>query len=129
MTTPVTIDLITEDHKNGEWVLYLVEDGPWPTVDSEWRSYLMRIQQRVLAAVDIAVDGHLAAKYPDSQGCEVRIQVDSPSGSPKRLDELIEALKRFLGSDPVYSKAIEDSGNIRGLRVVTGREMGRFIHQ
>ncbi len=34
----VKIDLITQDSASDEFVLYLVEDGPWPAVDANWQS-------------------------------------------------------------------------------------------
>ena len=129
MTTDVTLSHVTYDEKYVEWVLYLVEDGPWPIKEQEWRRCLLRIQQNVLAAVDVAVDGHLAARYPESERRGVRIQVDSPSGSPKRLEELVEAIRRHLGSDREYARAIRESAFIRGLRLVTGKELGRFEHR
>ena len=126
MSERVTIDHVTQDPRTDEFVLYLVDDGPWPDVESEWKARLKAIQDRVLAAADVAIDGHLAARYPDSMGKAVRIQIDSPAGSPGRLEELVSALKRFLREDESYASATAASKFIRGLRLVTGKELGRF---
>jgi hypothetical protein len=69
-----TIDLITETHETGEFALILVEDGPWPIKGPDWKECLSRIQNRIYDAIDIAIDGHLAARYPDSKGRRVRVQ-------------------------------------------------------
>jgi hypothetical protein len=122
----LTADLVTYDQGNDEYVLYLVEDGPWPHDEAEWRARLSGIQGRILSAADVAIDGHLAEKYPDSRGRKVRIQVDSPAGSPNQLEDLVGAVERFLREDPAYSEAIKNSGQIQGLRVVTGKQLGRF---
>ena len=126
MSEKVTIDLVTHDPHSDEFVLYLVEDGPWPTRESEWKECLKGIQDRILAAADAAIDGHLAQKYPDSVGKSIRIQVDSPNGCPDRVDNLVAAVKTFLNHDPSYISTIGASPHIRGLRVVTAKEMGRF---
>ncbi len=55
MSESVTIDLITRDATRDEYVLYLLEEAPWPADEAGWEQRLLRIQQRVLGAVDIAV--------------------------------------------------------------------------
>lgn len=126
MNTRVIIDTITYDAIHDEYVLYLVEDGPWPTDDSGWNQCLTRIQNRIFDAFDIAVDGHLHKTFPDSLGKAVRIQIDSPHGSPKQLSDLISKVKQFIDTSKEYSKAIGSSQYIHGLRITTGAEMGRF---
>lgn len=122
-----SIDLITESPSTGEFALILVEDGPWPGENSDWEDCLSRIQNRIYDAMDVAIDGHLIAKYPDAQGKEVRVQIDSPHGVPKRLMELITNLRNQLNQgENEYSKAIKQSKFIQSLRIVTGHEMGNF---
>ena len=100
---------------------------PWPGTDETlWKSTLLEIQSRILSAADVAIDGHLAEKYPDSVGRRIRIRVDSPSGCPVQLQTLIKAVGRFLREDPSYSEAIRSSDHIEDIRLVTGHEMGRF---
>jgi hypothetical protein len=123
----VTIDLITQDQASGEFVLILVEDGPWPGQDCGWKECLSRIQGRVFDAIDVAVDGHLAAKYPDSLGKKVRVQLDSPSGSPQRVAELVRKIRRHLTEDGgQYRTAIDKSQFIAGLSVAMGHERNPF---
>src|SRR5258707_14932136 len=92
----VKIDLVTQDHDADEFVLILVEDGPWPVESAHWGERLSRIQTRIFEAIDVAVDGHLAAKYPDSKGKIVRVQIDSPGGAPPRLMDLVSKIKERL---------------------------------
>ena len=122
-----TIDIITKTPESGEFALILVEDGPWPDGNSDWSNCLSRIQNRIYDAIDIAIDGHLAAKYPDAKGRSVRIQIDSPHGVPKQLMQLISNLRNlFEQKENEYHKAIKQSQFIQGLRVVTGHEVGSF---
>jgi hypothetical protein len=120
------IDLITETPDTGEFALILVEDGPWPSEETGWRECLSRIQHRIYDAIDIAVDGHLAAKYPESKGRSVRVQIDSPSGLPPSLEKLVVNMREHIEADADYSSAVKKSQFIDGLRIVTGHEMGRF---
>ena len=126
MAPSITIDLVTEDNVNDEYVLYLVEDGPWPTVDTDWGSCLQVIQDRILNAVDAAVDGYVAGKYPESTSRLIRIQIDSPSGGPVQLKALVIAVDDYVKQYNDYAVAIAKSTFIRGLRIVTGEQMGRF---
>jgi hypothetical protein len=74
-TGQVKIDLVTEHAETGVFAIILVEAGPWApgTEDRELR----RVQNRLYDCLDVAVDGHFAAKYPDSRGRPVRIQLDT----------------------------------------------------
>lgn len=118
-----TIDLITETPETGEFALILIESGPWPDKDSDWSEYLSRIQKRIYDAIDIAIDGHLAAKYPDSKGRSVRIQIDSPNGLPTALANLVVKMREHIEKDNDYGRAIRQSQFIQGLRIITEHEL------
>jgi hypothetical protein len=122
----VTLDLVTYDGANDEYVLYLVEEAPWPESGDGWHRRLKMIQDRILAAVDVAVDGLFAGKYPDSRGKAIRVQIDSPSGCPDQLAQLVSAVSEFVTKDASYVQAIAGSEFVTRLRIVTGAQMGRF---
>ncbi|MEN6505041.1 MAG: hypothetical protein ABFD92_10905 [Planctomycetaceae bacterium] len=120
------LDLITLDDANGEIVLYLVEDGPWPDDEREVSACASRIQERIFGALDVAVDGHLAKKYPEMKSDRIRIQVDSPHGAPTWLSELIDQIGRCFEQNQECRDAIKNSPYVRALRIVTGHQMRRF---
>ncbi len=122
----VKIDLITEDPQTGEFVLYLVGDGPWPSPGDPLNEKLSMIQHRIFDAVDLAVDGRLAQKFKESIGKDIRVQIDSPQGAPRALQALVEKVRAFLADDREYSSAISRSAFVAKIRVVTGHELGRF---
>ena len=126
MSSTALIDRITHDPGTDEFVLYLIEDGPWPGAGEDWSACLKRIQTRVYDALDVAIDGHLAEKFPESRGKAVRIQLDSPSGLPQQLAELVLRFNQHIGGNSEQRVASESSSNITGLRIVTGHELGRF---
>jgi hypothetical protein len=54
------------------------------------------------------------------------LQLDSPRGTPVRVEELVDAVRRFLDNNEEYRKAIDESPYVKALRFVTGKELGRF---
>jgi hypothetical protein len=118
--------MVTEDPSTGEFVVYFIEDGPWPDGSADFAATLHRIQDIVFDCADAAIDGGIAKVYPDSVGKKVRIQVDSPSGCPDRLFQLVKNADHYLAASESYSAAISKSKFISGIRVVTGHMLGRF---
>lgn len=119
----LTVDLVTEDPNKKEWVLYLVEAGPWDTDTLENR--LQALQERVYDAIDVAVDGHLASKFSDSKGKKVRIQIDCHDNPPKEVNVFLARIARYIERNQEYQDAIKGSVFIRGLRIVGRSQMGR----
>jgi len=122
----ITVQKVTDDPSTDELVLYFVEDGPWPQNGDEFGTVLKRIQDEILDAADAAIDGGITAVYPEAGGKKIRIQVDSPSGCPEQLEQLIMNVDKYLAESEEYAFAIKHSQFISGLRVVTGHMLGRF---
>jgi hypothetical protein len=129
MLRTLKIDLVTDDASSGELVVYLVEDGPWPTPPLDMITVPKRIQGRIFDAIDAAIDGYIAAEFPDSIGKNIRVQIDSPSGCPEQLQDLVNAVHRFVGEDVQYATTLKQSNYVKGIRIVTGKDMGRFNKQ
>jgi hypothetical protein len=123
MMSQVTINFITEDSANDEYVLYLVEEGPW--FPSQIEERMRSLQERIYNAVDAAMDGHVAAKCPDSKGRRVRVQVDCHDDPPPDVDEMVTRINDFVGGDEQYQRDVSGSCFVRALRVVTRSQMGR----
>jgi len=127
MNTTVNLDMITHDPASDEYVLYLIEDGPWPDATDDWRECLSRIQRRILSVVDVVTSDKLFQLCPQAVGKAIRVQVDSPQGQPEELAELIDAVRQYLASGKNdFSEAISSSSVVSDLRIVSGHEMGRF---
>jgi len=98
-----TVDFVARGDTVDEWRMVLVEEGPWPPpFDDEMR----RLQTRLYDCIDAALDGQLAAKFPETQGKRVVIQLD---GYRLPIDEVKSFFGRFaagaLASDQ-YRKAL-----------------------
>ena len=64
--TEFTVDFIVKEPDELVWRMVLVEEGPWPSKDTEGN--LRRIQGRLYHCLDVALDGGLWRLYPDSYG-------------------------------------------------------------
>lgn len=122
----VTIDVVSFDPVRDQYALHLVEDEKSPDRVDEGRARLKAIQDRVFSAVDAAIDGQLAGKYPETLGQTVRIQVDCPFGKDDEVELLVSRLADYLSANPEYVTAIKESTYVRAVHVVTGHQLGRF---
>jgi hypothetical protein len=109
-----TLDLVTQ-RPDGAVVMVLVEQGPWVAEDVE--ASLRRVQDRLYDCVEIACDGHLARRFPESVGKPAVIRLDcyeTPDEVVRSLLHRFEAQLResdewrqALAAAPVASLAFE----------------------
>ena len=104
------------DQANDEFVMYLVEQGPWSQETLEER--MRGIQARVYSAVDVAIDGHLATAHPESRGSKVRVEVDLHNEPPGAVEALVQRLADHITKADEYARDIQASEYIKGLRIV-----------
>lgn len=71
----VTSDFVARGSSGRPWAVVLVEEGPWPHDSIE--ANLRRLQDRLYGCIDAALDGQLAAQFPESKGEAVVIRVDA----------------------------------------------------
>ena len=103
----VTIDLITDSPDGSTVYLTLVEQGPWPARGVAKR--LRALQERAFAAIDTAVDGHLAARYPDSVGKQVVVRVRAFNLPEREVRELSSRISNYIASSDPYRSDIARS--------------------
>ena len=120
----ITFDLVTDDPKNDEIVVYLVEGGPWNDALNE---RLKRLQGRLYDAFDAVVDGALASKYPESKGRRIRIQIDCHKSPPETVLNLVKKFANFIHDSDEYQNAIKKSSFVEDVRVVNGADFGRHL--
>jgi hypothetical protein len=118
----ITFNLITDDPKNNEFVVYLVESGPWSHDVGE---RLKKLQGRLYDAFDAVVDGALSSKYPESKGRRIRIQVDGYNSPPETVLNLVRKFAAFIHESQEYQNAIKESSFVTHIRVVNGSDFGR----
>lgn len=59
------VDFVTKGPTDDVWSMVLVESGPW---EFPVETGLRNLQQRLYGCLDAALEGGLAAKFPDSLG-------------------------------------------------------------
>jgi len=97
----VTIDFIIRD----PWRMVLVEQGPWEDVQAN----LQRIQSRLYACLDAAIDGQLAEQFPDSIGAHVTLQLECYSLPQEQVSSFFEAFSAGALEAPDYKEALRAS--------------------
>lgn len=126
MKRTLKIEFVAYDRINDEHVVYLVEDRKISKSGDKRAKQLKRIQDRIFDCVDVAIQGQIAKQFPASLKKNIRIQIDSPTCYCVEIADLIAAVRQFLSSDPVYARAVQESPFVKGLRVLSGHEIGRF---
>jgi hypothetical protein len=105
---PAAIDLITE-RLDGSFVLYLIDQGPWR---ADAMTHLHAIQDRVYACFDLAVDGELAARHPDSAGRPVVIRVDAYDTPPGKVAGFVRFLAELIERSPAHQDKLRRSTHV-----------------
>ena len=82
--------------------MVLVEQGPWsgPVED-----HLHSLQARLYGCLEAALDGQVAAKFPQSKGLTFVIQVDCYDLPPSRIEDLVRAFEDGISDLPDYDPA------------------------
>ncbi len=103
----VTIDFITKD----PWRMVLVEQGPWEDVQAN----LQRVQSRLYACVDAAIDGQLAERFPDSIGAHVTLQLECYSLPQAQVSSFFDAFSAGVLETPDYKEALRASAFVSSI--------------
>jgi hypothetical protein len=121
MKEAVKIDMLTHHPHHDEFVLYLVESGPWLEQDLQRR--LQLLQRRLYDTIDLVLDGHLAERYPTPRGKKIRIQVDLHDEPPDELEELVRKFRDHISTDSEYQQRLHVTQLISQVRMVIGTEI------
>ena len=90
--------------------MVLVEEGPWiGRVDIELR----RIQDRLYGCLDAALDGQLAAKFPESIGKRVIIRLDCYNVPVDDVASFFQLFSDRALATPAYAEALRRSEHVK----------------
>ena len=107
--TKVTVDFVAFDDERNAVLLVFVEEGWSADVDAHLRS----LQERFFTAMEAALDGDLADKFPKSVGRNLVIQVDCYDLPSQPIDEFVARFAEGIRNLPDFSTA--DSPYIRSI--------------
>jgi hypothetical protein len=85
-----TIDVIAQDPQTGVVVLVMREPRPWDGGERQ----LFELQEKINAYLSFALDGEMAAAYPQFAGKPVRLRLDCAQPPSPRAGQLIAAVRR-----------------------------------
>ncbi len=91
----------------------MVEEGPWD--EDKLDEELDRVQDRLYDGVDIAVDGHLASKYPDSKGKPVVIRLDCYETPREPVEEFFQAFAEHIEESEEIQADLRHKGFVGSL--------------
>jgi len=109
----VTIDFVSQGNAEGHWALVLVEEGPWTGESIE--ANLRRLQDRLYCCIDAALDGQLAAQFPESKGESVLIRVDGYNLPEAEVREFFTRFTQAVLELPDYAAALAGSSLVNGI--------------
>jgi len=109
MSRKATIDLVTYDPKRDAHILVVVEQGD----GSE--DCLRRLQERLYDYVEIAVDGFLAEKYPESKGKSVVIRLDCYDSPREACERFFFRFAEHIHASTEIQAAISKHRNIKDI--------------
>jgi hypothetical protein len=100
------IDFVAKGETSDEWKLVLVEQGPWSeSIDKQ----LKRVQERLYDAIDAALDGRVAEKFPDSRGKNFVIELDGYDLPKVEVADFFERFSSKVLAGPDYRQALKDN--------------------
>ena len=111
MSNKTTVDLITQ-RADGSFCMVLLETSPWA---DDYMDHLNSLQDRMFDCVDIAIDGKLAQKYPESKGEEVLILLDCYGIPQDAVDEYFNRFQAYIRSDEGVLGDLENNAYISGI--------------
>ena len=103
----VTVDFVARGEDPSTLKLVLVEQGPWPAEGVE--AQLRRVQGRLYDCLDAAIDGQVAAQYPESVGRKITIRLDGYELPEDIVRNFFGAFAAQVRDLPDYSSALAGS--------------------
>lgn len=94
--------------------MVLVEEGPWDDITENLR----RVQDRLYACVDAAIEGKLAELYPDSTGADVLIRLDGYSLPMPETQKFFDTFSSSILELPEYAAALKSSPYVSGIQFI-----------
>ena len=108
----VVIDFVARGESPDEYRMVLVEDGPWI---KPYTPRIAQLQQRLYSCVEAAIDGQLAAKFPESTGKRIIIQVDCYNAPRADIESFFTRFSEGILLLDDYQRALRESRFIKGI--------------
>lgn len=107
-----TIDFVARGERSNEWLIVLVESGPWT---GPIEANLRRLQKNLYDCVDAVLDGQLAEKFPQFVGMHLIIRVDFYDISRGDVEPFFDSFAAGALDTGDYKKAVASSPFVKDI--------------
>jgi glutathione S-transferase len=104
------VNFVARGNGPDEWRVVLVEEGPWRDPESALR----RLQERLYGCID-ALDGQLAAQFPESSGKRIVIHLDCYNLPEATVAPFFERFSRGALITSDYAEALKACPHVTGI--------------
>jgi hypothetical protein len=106
------IDFVARGETPDEWRLVIVEEGPW---HGSIESQLRRVQDRLYGAMDAALDGEVASRFPESVGKKFVIQFDGYNLPDAQVEAFFDDFRGAVLQTPDYKAALVSNSFVKDI--------------
>jgi len=96
-------------------VLVLRESTPWKDENAD--DECERIQKRIFGCINLAADGLLAKRHPETKGKNIIIRLECDGLPRQDIDEMLEYLNDYLFIKEDYRKDLKKNQFIKSMRL------------
>lgn len=108
----LTVDFFAKGENPGEYRMVLVEEGPWT---EPYTTRIEHLQERLYGCIDAAIDGQLAAKFPESKGARIIIQMDCYDAPREEIEDFFHRFSEGVLLADAYRRALQATDFIRDI--------------
>ena len=102
LENPGALDAIAYDAKKDVVILAMYETRPWDQGEAQ----LLQLQEKLNAYASYALDGEMAADYPEFRDKKIRIQLRTVHEPPARAMEFVQMARQQLELQEVTFEVI-----------------------
>ena len=100
---------------SSDTVLVLHESTPWTEENAD--DECERIQKRIFGCINLAADGLLAEKHPETIGKNIIVRLECDGLPREEIDEMLEYLNEYLFIKEEYRKDLKMNQFFKSLRI------------
>ncbi len=105
------VDFIAKGATEEEWLMVLIEEGPWHPHEAR----LQAIQDRLYNCIDALIDGQLAQAFPQTSGKRIVIQLDCYDAPEEDLRDFFERFSQGVVELQDYKSSLGNSPHVQEL--------------
>lgn len=106
LNSNVRVDFVVQGDSDDIWLMVLVEEGPWLF---PYDAKLQALQERIYSCIDAAIDGQVAARFPQAKGKRICIRIDAYDLPQAETQAFFDRFSAGVLKIPEYAQALVQS--------------------